>query len=142
MIVCVDRLCAHWTMRPRAMGFDNCSFPGTIQQQHFAEVMSQSLFCILVLLYCSVRALLMSDISSILSTETRSCIGFDLIPALRLVWTGGGRGRKHASDACPVMYQKLQLIDTHNNLNDVNELRYQRKHLYYFQEIQQRSRSD
>ena len=54
----------------------------------------------------------------LLSTETRSDIGFDLIPALRLVWIGGARGRKHASDARPEIYQKLQLIDTHNNVND------------------------
>ena len=33
-------------------------------------------------------------------------------------------------------------IDTHNILKDVNELRYQRRHLYYFQEIQQRSNQE
>jgi hypothetical protein len=35
--------------------------------------------------------------------------------------------------------KSYSFYDTHNILNAVNELRYQRKHLYYFQEIQQRS---
>ena len=38
--------------------------------------------------------------------------------------------------------KSYSFYDTHNILNDVNELRYQRKHLYYFQEIQQRSNKE
>ena len=47
---------------------------------------------------------------------------------------------ENMSHICVSSFTKsYSFYDTHDILNDVNELRYQRKHLYYFQEIQQRS---
>jgi hypothetical protein len=38
--------------------------------------------------------------------------------------------------------KSYSFYDTHNIMDNVNELRYQRKHLYYFREIQQRSNKE
>ena len=37
--------------------------------------------------------------------------------------------------------KSYSFYDTHNILNDVNELRYQRKHLYYFRETGEKCRN-
>ena len=59
-------------------------------------------FLLLLLYY-----FLIGPTPSLLSTEACLGTGFDLIQALRFVWTGGARGRKYASDASTNLHQKL-----------------------------------
>ena len=49
---------------------------------------------------------------------------------------------EHMSQICVSNFTKsYSFYDTHNILNDVNELRYQRKHLYYFRETGEECRN-
>ena len=100
------------------------------------------LWSILFLLYCSIRVLLLNKgfahghATSILSTE--ACL-FHCFEAEKnsahnhlVVDEAENMSQMRVSN----FTKSYSFYDTHNNLNDVNELRYQRKHLYYFQEIQ------
>ena len=62
--------------------------------------------------HCSRRVLLIDHTSSLLSTEAYLFHSVDLVPTLRFVPLGGGRGRIHRVVACPELHQKLWLYDT------------------------------
>jgi hypothetical protein len=80
--------------------------------------------------------------TSILSTEAClfHCSGAEKTPGLISLVVDEA---ENMSQICVSNFTKsYSFYDTHSILNDVNELRYQRKRLYYFQEIQQRSNKE